>query len=256
MLLKAKDYVTLGNIACGFVSVVFVIKGDLTMAGYAILFSLFFDIGDGWVARLTKQFNKFGSELDNVADLISYSVAPSFLIYGFYTSHPTFEPLPWWLAAIVASLPLMAGCIRMARFNVKRIHYEGVWFGFPRPAAAFLYVGYVNSSIGQASELMYYMGIFVVAYSSYMHFVLIPFVNHHRDHHPRWLKWSYWFIGSSTFFAAVGHAITGISLTWDVATFWLLSYLFVHRFIAFDMDELAELKRFANEWKEGESEIT
>lgn len=255
MLLKTKDYFTLGNAFSGFMSIIFVIRGDLLWATYCILFAEFFDIADGLVARITKQFNKFGAELDNVADLVSYSVAPSFLVYGYFTQPGTYAPLPWWLAALIASAPLLAGCIRFARFNVKRIHFDGAWFGFPRPAAAFLYVGWINSHLASSFEWAHYLGIVVVLYSSAAHFILIPFYNHHKKSHPRYMWVSFWFIGSSVLFAAIGHAITGINLTWDVVTFWLLLYLFVHRYLTWSPSERAELKRFVQEWKQGESEI-
>jgi CDP-diacylglycerol--serine O-phosphatidyltransferase len=255
MLLKTKDYFTLGNAFSGFMSVIFVIRGDLNWAAYWILIAEFFDVTDGLVARITKQFNKFGAELDNVADLISYSVAPAFLVYGYFTQGTQFEPLPWWLAALIASAPLLAGCIRFARFNVKRLHFEGAWFGFPRPAAAFLYIGWMFSHLGNSSEVGYYLGIVVVLYASLAHFILIPFYNHHRTTFPLFLKVSFWFIASSTVFAAIGHAITGINLTWDVVTFWLLLYLFVHRFLTFSPKERAELKEFVKEWKKGEADV-
>ncbi|RJO74435.1 MAG: hypothetical protein C4523_00635 [Myxococcales bacterium] len=255
MLLKAKDYVTLGNVLGGFYCIVFVIEGNLTYASWAILAAYFCDVMDGVVARLTHQFNKFGEELDNVADLVAYSIAPSFLIYGFYTQQSVFTPLPWYIASFFAAMPTVAGCIRFARFNVKRIHYDGAWMGFPRPAAALLFVGYFNTTMVHAFEPMYWFGLAVVTYSSIMHFVLIPFTNHHGSHTPTYLKWSYFFIASSTVFSIVGGLITGVFITWEIVTFWLLAYLFFHHRLTFSPKQREDIRKFVAEWKADEATL-
>ncbi len=253
MLLKAKDYFTLGNVLGGFLCVIFVIQGRLEWASYSILIAYAFDVSDGAVARLTNQFNKFGAELDNVADLVAYSIAPSFLIYGIYTMHPIYPALPWWIAAAIASAPTLAGCIRFARFNVKRISYDGAFVGFPRPASALLFIGYFNSHFFISNEIFYWFGIFVVFYSSVMHFVLVPFYSHHRFAHPLYIKVAFWFIASSVAFAAIGHLITGYGVTFDIITFWLLNYLFTHRHLTFTREELKKFKAFVTEWKADEA---
>jgi len=252
MLLKAKDYVTLGNAFFGFLSVIMVMRGELEWASYCIMFAWVCDLGDGMVARLTNQFNKFGAELDNVADLVAYSIAPGYLMYGFFTQHSTMPPIPWWAAVIVGAFPVLAGCIRFARFNVTKLHYDGAWFGFPRPAAAFLYIGYINSSMGHANEITYYLGIVLVIATSLAHFILIPYVNHHREVHHTYLKVAYWFIFSSLFFAGIGHAITGVGLFWDVLTFWFLCYLFLAPYLCFPPEEKRKIKATIEEWKKSE----
>ena len=267
MLLKTKDYFTLGNVLGGFFCVIFVIQGKLEWASYSILIAYAFDVSDGLVARITKQFNKFGAELDNVADLVAYSIAPSFLIYGYYTMHPFFPHLPWVLAAAVGSLPTLAGCIRFARFNVKRIHYEGAWFGFPRPASALLFIGYFNMhvtntpgsmdifGISAPYELFYWAGIPLVIYSSAMHFVLVPFINHHQKEMPLYLKVAIFFIFSSIFLASLGHLITGFGVTWEIITWWLFCYLVGHRYFCFTPKEREDIAAYIKEWKKGEGEI-
>ncbi len=258
MLLKTKDYVTLGNILGGIFSIYFAIESRsdwsfFPWCGWAIFIALWFDIADGLVARLMKQFNNFGAELDNIGDLVTYSVAPTFMIYVYYTTHPTLPHMPWYLAGALASLPAITGCIRIARFNVKRLHYEGAWMGFPRTASALLYIGYFNMSSADTSLWVYYGGIVVVVASSIMHFVLLPYYNHHRHKHPTYMWVSFWFIGSSSLLAAFGAFFTGINLTFEVITFWLLLYLFAHRPISFTRAQLKEIRAYVKEWKKEES---
>lgn len=255
MLLKAKDYFTLGNAASGFLSTIFVLQHDLRWASYMILIAWFFDISDGIVARLTKQFNKFGAELDNVADLVAYSMAPSFLVYGFYTMHPKYPALPTWLAIVIASLPLLSGCVRFARFNVKRISYDGVWMGLPRPAAAFLFVGYINSTLVNQYEFLYWAGIFVVIYVSAMQFVLVPFCSNHWKKMPGYLKFSIFVVTSSTGLAVLSDLVSGTEtpIAFDVIAIWLLLYLFVHRWLVFSPRERREIAAFVRDWKKDEA---
>ena len=158
MIMKLKDYFTAGNIVCGGISIFLVIEGVksgspkttelfFNWAAYFIMFGWIFDVLDGVVARLTKQFNKFGAEFDNIADLVNYSIAPTALIYGWY-SYLQPNLTGKIIAGILALLPPVFGSIRIARFNIKRIEYPGIWFGMPRPASAFLLVNlYVKSAI-------------------------------------------------------------------------------------------------------------
>lgn len=272
MLLKLKDYFTLGNAACGFGSVLFVVQqaaapqGDfsnLRWAAYMILIAWAFDISDGMVARLTKQFNAFGGELDNVADLIAYSVAPSFLVFGYY--HFKMGMNQWgyglWPAAAVGSLLLLSGCIRFARFNLIHRSYDGAWMGLPRPAAAFLIVGYLNASIVNSYPILQWAGIGVVVYAAAMQMMLIPFCSNHWKKMPTFLKLSIFLITSSTFLGIVIDVCTADfskdtqGVTFNIVTFWLLLYLFVHRWLVFSPRMRKEIKQFVADWKAEEGTL-
>ena len=90
------------------------------------------DLLDGRIARLTGTTSEFGGELDSLADVISFGVAPALLAYrwGFAQAIPRVG----WLAAF---LFVMCGALRLARFNVQRHAVDGRYFvGLPIPAAA------------------------------------------------------------------------------------------------------------------------
>ena len=130
------------NIVLGFYSIILVLSrcsGDNAStyyfrAGLLIIFAACFDAIDGRVARLTKTTSPFGAQLDSIADVVSFGLAPSVLIYSWALS--SFTRFGW----IAALIYLLAGAIRLARFNVMEdLHsYSSsqYFIGLPIPAAA------------------------------------------------------------------------------------------------------------------------
>jgi CDP-diacylglycerol--serine O-phosphatidyltransferase len=107
---------TLSSVFCGFVSISLSASGqggpDLYQAALAICFGFFFDTADGRVARLTKTQTDLGRDLDSLADVVTFGVAPGLLVYKWgLTSFGR-----WGM--FVAGLYVCAGAMRLARFNV------------------------------------------------------------------------------------------------------------------------------------------
>jgi CDP-diacylglycerol--serine O-phosphatidyltransferase len=107
---------TLSSVFCGFISISLSASGqggaDLYQAALAICFGFFFDTADGRVARLTKTQTDLGRDLDSLADLVTFGVAPGLLVYKWgLTSFGR-----WGM--FVAGLYVCAGTMRLARFNV------------------------------------------------------------------------------------------------------------------------------------------
>ncbi|MEW6350985.1 MAG: CDP-diacylglycerol--serine O-phosphatidyltransferase [Thermodesulfobacteriota bacterium] len=122
---------TLSSIFCGFYSLVAAFKGDFLLSAGLIVAAAFFDGVDGKVARLTKTSTKFGLELDSLADVISFGVAPAFLLY-VWALEP-FHRLGW----VTAFVFVACGALRLARFNVQVGSIDSRRFnGLPIPAAA------------------------------------------------------------------------------------------------------------------------
>src|SRR6202789_2897626 len=123
---------TTGNMAAGFYAILEVVHASalnywhLDNAAKAIGFAVLFDGLDGRVARMTGTSSEFGKELDSLADVITFGVAPAMLAWtwGFHLMPPV--ALTEWnwnikitqLGAIAAFLFLMAGASRLARFNI------------------------------------------------------------------------------------------------------------------------------------------
>lgn len=130
---------TLMNLFGGFLAITRIAEGQHLQAAGFIVLAAVFDMLDGAVARLTKATSDFGVELDSLCDAVSFGVAPSFMLYQVY-----FSQLPQY-GVVIASLPAMAGVLRLARFNVQtsasidKRYFRGV----PIPAGALTIISFV-----------------------------------------------------------------------------------------------------------------
>ena len=124
---------TAGNIAAGFFSItqtIDAISGDaqrhLDWAAIAILFAIPFDALDGRIARMTNTTSDFGRELDSLADIVAFGMAPSLLalVWGFHFLPDSLNAkLHMHLlqaGAFICFLFLLGGASRLARFNISR----------------------------------------------------------------------------------------------------------------------------------------
>ncbi len=130
---------TLINLFLGFLAVISVVEEYYFRAAYLIIGAAIFDALDGKLARFFRQSSKFGSELDSLADVVSFCLAPSVLIWSLYARdlHPV-------LGALLAGAPLYFGAIRLARFNVTQVPKSTRYFdGLPSPMNAFMVVALV-----------------------------------------------------------------------------------------------------------------
>ena len=124
---------TLGNMACGFFSILSAAKGNFAGAGWLILFAMVFDMFDGRMARLLGTESNFGIEMDSLADAVSFCTAPAMLMY-FFVLHTQ----PTW-GAPIACVYACFGVLRLAKFNAMAYAGEGskkYFSGLPTPAAA------------------------------------------------------------------------------------------------------------------------
>lgn len=123
---------TLANMLCGFAAILTSINGDHRSAAIFVGLSIGLDICDGAVARAVDSVTPFGLQLDSLADLISFGMAPAILMFGWALgdSHPL-----GWLACFAW---LACAAIRLARFNVTvdPIADKRFFIGLPSPGAA------------------------------------------------------------------------------------------------------------------------
>ena len=120
------------NVLSGFLAIIYASEGDFHLSALFIFIATFFDLIDGLLARLTKTASMFGVELDSLADVVSFGVAPSFLIYkAFFIDYG-------YPGILLSSLPLIFGALRLARFNVQveDIKIKLDFFGLPIPISA------------------------------------------------------------------------------------------------------------------------
>src|SRR5205807_6756018 len=114
----------------GIWSMVLASRGEFYRAGWYIFFAGILDTLDGRVARLSKTGTRFGAELDSLVDVVSFGVAPAFLIYQLeFASGGQAE----W---IFCYFYVMAAAIRLARFNITQAgRAKRSFIGLPSPAA-------------------------------------------------------------------------------------------------------------------------
>lgn len=121
---------TLGNLYCGFLSIGFAASGQFNNAAILILIGMMLDSMDGRLARMLNADTVLGKELDSLADVVTFGVAPSFLMY--YTYFFQFE----MLGIAVAGLFPLFGAYRLARFNISTNKSNSNYFvGVPITAA-------------------------------------------------------------------------------------------------------------------------
>lgn len=165
---------TLGNCLSGFASLNFTARGEdasasspvfsphFSFAGYCIFLAMLFDMFDGFVARLTRSASDFGAELDSLADMVSFGIAPAFLSIhligqllhtqtpggkGYIDIPGPFQDDDWLrLFWVIAGIYVACTALRLARFNV--IHQPDVlshmsFRGLPSPGGAAIVAGTV-----------------------------------------------------------------------------------------------------------------
>lgn len=130
--LVVPNLVTGANIAIGFCAVLAAAHGDYDLSVYLLVAAIFCDMFDGQLARRLRATSRFGQELDSLSDVLSFGAAPAFLVYMCLLR----DLGPWGVAVVV--LYLMAGALRLARFNVVSDAHskERKTLGVPIPVAA------------------------------------------------------------------------------------------------------------------------
>jgi len=143
-------FFTMGNMLCGFLSILHSFDGDAVHAAWLVILAGFFDALDGKIARFSKSVSQFGTELDSFADLVSFGIAPAVILYSFKLSY-----LGKW-GWILGFVFILCGAFRLARFNVQSRSEETLYYmGLPIPAAAVTLTGYTLFCYELWGELRY-----------------------------------------------------------------------------------------------------
>lgn len=166
------NILTTGNLFSGLTAVVLVFHDRLETAAIAILIAMVFDVLDGTSARLTDSTSEFGVEYDSLSDLISFGLAPGFLIYVWVLESPGM------LGAAIMFAYVACGALRLARFNVMMSSGERFFTGLPIPAAAgFIATFYIfNAHIGHLPESI--LPSVVIVLSLLMAFLMVSTVKY------------------------------------------------------------------------------
>jgi len=138
------SFFTLMNLFCGFLSMLMVYEGNISMGAWLIVIAGMFDVMDGFMARLTNSTSEFGMELDSLSDIVSFGVAPGFLIYAFALHELAIAGI------LLSALAPICGSIRLARYNIESKLGELEYFrGLPSPAFAIMLSAFYLTSVNR-----------------------------------------------------------------------------------------------------------
>ena len=136
------NFITLANLTCGLFAIIFAFKGNLTSASLCIFLGAFLDFFDGLAARLLKISGEFGKQLDSMADMVTFGVAPGFILFHFmfYLNNDvifrhSMQNNSFFFPASLALLIPIFSAYRLANFNIDSRQTDS-FIGLPTPALA------------------------------------------------------------------------------------------------------------------------
>lgn len=148
---------TMGNMLCGFLAILSAQGQSPAAAGWFIILAAFLDGLDGKVARLSRGTSRFGKELDSLADVVSFGVAPAVLVHT-----AKLYIFGRW-SFMVGAIFLMAGAYRLARYNIiADPHRKDDFIGLPIPIAAIAIASYMIANIELFGEVRFPQFIFTM----------------------------------------------------------------------------------------------
>jgi CDP-diacylglycerol--serine O-phosphatidyltransferase len=129
------NFITCLNLFSGCVAIYFAFRGNYQTAFIAILIAGLFDFLDGFAARMLKAYSPMGKELDSLADVISFGMAPGAIVFSLLSGATMYE----WLPYVAFLIPVFSG-LRLAKFNIDERQTTS-FIGMPTPANAIFWGG-------------------------------------------------------------------------------------------------------------------
>lgn len=145
------NFITSLNLVSGFIAIIFAAAGDLVTASWLIAAAMIFDFFDGFSARLLKAYSNIGKELDSLADVVSFGVAPAVIIYNFLSNSVSANPLlltdtsdkmGFVIMLIIPAVMPVCAALRLAIFNLDTSQTT-TFKGLPTPANAIAVISLV-----------------------------------------------------------------------------------------------------------------
>jgi len=129
---------TAASLLLGFASIITSQTGNIEQAAWMIVWCGILDVMDGLSARLLNATSPFGAEFDSMADLVSFGVAPAILMLNavMYLNDIDRHSIEFWVLSVSVSAFVLAGALRLARYNLSSDQPMKGWFsGIPITAA-------------------------------------------------------------------------------------------------------------------------
>jgi CDP-diacylglycerol--serine O-phosphatidyltransferase len=155
------NFITSLNLASGFIAIIFILNGDINTASWLILAAMIFDFLDGFAARALKAYSDIGKELDSLADVVSFGVAPGLIIH--HLLYATLSPdnqtvfnisgITSLIFLIIPSIMPVCAALRLAKFNIDTTQTTS-FKGLPMPANALAVISIVLGGNYSGSDLL------------------------------------------------------------------------------------------------------
>ncbi|MGF7072214.1 CDP-diacylglycerol--serine O-phosphatidyltransferase [Mucilaginibacter sp. 3215] len=151
--------ITCANLFSGCIGIVFAFQGNLIVAAYAIFLSSIFDFFDGLASRVLNSYSFIGKDLDSLADMVSFGVLPSVIMYELFLQAPQIDNISHLLNFVAFLLPVFSA-LRLAKFN-NDTRQSDSFIGLPTPANAILIAS---------------LPLIVQQYDALAHYILNPYL--------------------------------------------------------------------------------
>ena len=139
------NLITLLNLFCGSIAVIFAVEDNLFMAAVFVMLGIVFDFFDGFAARILDVKSELGLQLDSLADMVTSGVVPGIVLFKLFEkttgSFPyalDFSTTEWndgrtSFLPLIGLLVILASCYRLAKFNIDTRQTDS-FIGLPTPA--------------------------------------------------------------------------------------------------------------------------
>lgn len=156
-LFTVPNIITLANLLCGCGSIVAsLVLGDFTLAFVLVVASAVCDFFDGFAARLLRQYSDIGVQLDSLADMVSFGVAPAAALYAFAAQcSTTLFGLSECALTALCFVPFIIAAfsaLRLAKFNIDDSQHNS-FEGLPTPANALFCVSFVFAALSEGKTV-------------------------------------------------------------------------------------------------------
>ena len=151
------NFITSLNVASGFTAIISASHGNILIASWFIAAAMIFDFLDGFSARLLKAYSDTGKELDSLADIVSFGVAPAVILYQLIINACSFESqFSQFLIILVLSVMPICAALRLAIFNLDTSQIAN-FKGLATPANAIAVITLVFASNFSDSETIEFL---------------------------------------------------------------------------------------------------
>ena len=170
------NIITILNLTFGFIGISFLFSDNDTKVLYVVYICLILDYFDGFFARKLKLLSPFGKQIDSMADLVSFGVLPSIILYLWFENNSDYSMLKYSSVII-----LIVSSIRLAKFNISEPKFSS-FIGLPTPANALFFTsliyspGFVEKFVDDKS-VFFLIVIFSFLMISKIEFITMKFPN-------------------------------------------------------------------------------